>query len=453
MHTLMTILSRAHIVANFALAFTLMTLCTGCEHRFRISAPAPPPIDPAEYTSTDYQNDLATYKTAMTPGTNANADLAKQSRNNIAYGLMGQIDVVYGAYYDQLFTAKGTSSVAGDILTLGLSSAASIATHAATKTIFSALGTGFAGLSLSVDKNFFAQQTFPVIGVAMQTRRDKIRATIVSNLSLDTTTYPLLAVRRDLVAYLNAGTLASGLQELQEEAGSATAATAAAGAAPVPSAPSGLAAAGGNAQVSLLWTAAAGATSYNLYYSTSPGVTPTNGTSISKITTTSYTHSALADGTPLKNGKTYYYVVTAVNASGEESPASNQALATPAAPGTPPTSGLPPAPVGLNAVAGNSQVSLLWTAAAGATTYNLYCSTTPGITPSSNVTPTASGITTTSYTHSALADGTPLKNGTTYYYVVTAVNASGQQSTASNETSAVPVAPKAQERVQKLTPH
>jgi predicted phage tail protein len=135
-------------------------------------------------------------------------------------------------------------------------------------------------------------------------------------------TYPLLAAKRDLVAYINAGTLASGLQELHEETGAATAATATS-AAKAPVAPSSQTAVGGNSQVSLVWGLSSGATSYNLYWATSRGVTTTNGTKISGMTN-SYTHSGLTNGT------TYYYVVTAVNASGE-SAASAQASATPAA--------------------------------------------------------------------------------------------------------------------------
>lgn len=431
---------------SLGLLASLLVL-SGCGHHFQISAPAPPPIDPGEYSAADYTSDVSTYKSATTPST-ANADLAKQARNNIAYGLMTEIDVVYGNYYNRLFTTKNTSAVGFDALTLGLSSAASIATHAATKTILSALGTGFSGLSLSVDKNFFAQQTFPVIGVAMQTRRDKIRAAIVSNLSLDTAAYPLLAAKRDLVAYLNAGTLASGLQELQEEAGSATANSVNANASKAPSAPSALAAAAGDAEVSLLWAPSAGATTYNMYYSTTPAVTATSGTKISGITATSYKHSTLADKTPLKNGTTYYYVVTAVNSNGE-SGASNQVSATPTASAVAPVGAAPSAPVGLSAVPGNSQVSLLWTASAGAASYNIYYSSVTGVTPANGT--RISGIATTSYTHSTLADNTPLKNGTTYYYVVTAVNANGE-SGPSSQVSAAPSAPKT-ERLQMLTPH
>jgi predicted carbohydrate-binding protein with CBM5 and CBM33 domain len=90
---------------------------------------------------------------------------------------------------------------------------------------------------------------------------------------------------------------------------------------------------------------------------------------------------------------------------------------------------VPPAPTGLTAAAGNAQVQLAWNAAAGATSYNVKRSTTNGG-PYSNV---ATGVTATSYTN------TGLTNGTTYYYVVTAVNAGGE-SPVSNQASATPQA-------------
>ncbi len=83
---------------------------------------------------------------------------------------------------------------------------------------------------------------------------------------------------------------------------------------------------------------------------------------------TSYLQSALADGT------TYYYIVTAVNAVGE-GPASAQAAATPQAPAA-----VPAAPAGLTATAADTQVSLSWDPVPGATSYNIYWSTTPGLT-------------------------------------------------------------------------
>jgi Malectin domain len=91
------------------------------------------------------------------------------------------------------------------------------------------------------------------------------------------------------------------------------------------------------------------------------------------------------------------------------------------------TSTVPPAPTGLTAVAGNNQVALSWTAAAGASTYNVKRSTTSG----TNYTVIKSGLAATSFTD------TTVTNGTTYFYVVSAQNAQGE-SPNSSQVSATP---------------
>ncbi len=92
----------------------------------------------------------------------------------------------------------------------------------------------------------------------------------------------------------------------------------------VPSAPTNLGATPGNAQVSLGWTAVSGATGYNVKRSTSNG--GPYGNVATNVSGTSFVNTGLANGT------TYYYVVTAVNASGE-SGVSAQVSATPSATG------------------------------------------------------------------------------------------------------------------------
>ncbi|GFN29774.1 carbohydrate-binding domain-containing protein [Paenibacillus xylaniclasticus] len=91
---------------------------------------------------------------------------------------------------------------------------------------------------------------------------------------------------------------------------------------------------------------------------------------------------------------------------------------------------VPDAPTGLNATAGNGQVTLSWNAvsAEDELTYNVKRSTTSG----ASYTTVASAVYgTTSYTD------TGLTNGTTYYYVVTASNKAGE-SAYSSEVSAAP---------------
>ena len=89
----------------------------------------------------------------------------------------------------------------------------------------------------------------------------------------------------------------------------------------------------------------------------------------------------------------------------------------------------PAAPSGLTATQGNQSVSLSWSASSGATSYNVKRGTASGG-PYSQVT----SVSVTNTTDSGLT------NGTTYYYVVTALNTYGESGN-SNQTSATPAAP------------
>src|SRR5579863_82253 len=182
----------------------------------------------------------------------------------------------------------------------------------------------------------------------------------------------------------------------------------------VPTVPTGLSATGGSGVVSLAWTGSSGATSYYVKRSTSSGAE----TQIASPTSTSYSDSAVTNGTK------YFYVVAAANGGGE-SANSAQVTATPVAPESAPAT-----PTGLQATPGNAQVSLSWNASAGAASYEVKRSTTNGG-PYNTVlaSPTATSYTDTSVT-----------NGTSYYYVVSALNSVGPSAN-SAQASATPAAP------------
>jgi DNA/RNA endonuclease G (NUC1)/fibronectin type 3 domain-containing protein len=171
-------------------------------------------------------------------------------------------------------------------------------------------------------------------------------------------------------------------------------------------APTGVVATAGDTQISLTWNSVSGATSYNVKRSTTSG---SGYATIASPTSPTYTDTGLTNGTP------YYYVVTAVNVGGESSN-SSEVSATPAVP--------PPAPTGLAMAVGQSNAVLNWTPVGGATSYHVKRGTSSGAYTSTFTSPSPT------YTDSTVS------NGTTYYYVVTAVN--GSESATSAEVSGTP---------------
>ncbi len=104
--------------------------------------------------------------------------------------------------------------------------------------------------------------------------------------------------------------------------------------------------------------------------------------------------------TSVSAGHYYEYHIVAYNVSGYNDFAGTNATALPAAPTSP------------VATPANGSVGLTWGGSFGALSYNVYRGTSGG---GEGATPLASGLTATSYTDSAVT------NGTTYYYFVTAV--------------------------------
>lgn len=202
----------------------------------------------------------------------------------------------------------------------------------------------------------------------------------------------------------------NGGSDLSERAS----ATPKAPASPAPAAaPENVSAAAGNGEVQLSWNAVAGATDYRVFRTTNGtfGTTP-----IATVVTPGYLNTGLVNGT------TYSYRVAAHNAGGD-GPFSAVVSATPGA--------APIAPTNLSASAGDAMVTLSWTAVANATTYNVYRSTT---TNGQANPPLATGVNTPAFVDS------PVMNGVTYFYKVTAVNAFGE-GMRSTEVSATPAAP------------
>lgn len=179
----------------------------------------------------------------------------------------------------------------------------------------------------------------------------------------------------------------------------------------LPTAPTNLQATPGSTWASLTWTASAGANGYTVYRSTTvggpyvfAGFTPTTG----------YEDFGLANGT------SYYYVVAAVNAAGQSAWSAEQLAAV--------SDMAMPHAATLSAMRGNGTVALTWSGAHGAVTYILRRGEAPGG-PYTVAVPVSNN---TNYTDSALV------NGSSYYYVVEALNSSEYTAT-SNEVVMTPL--------------
>ncbi len=183
-------------------------------------------------------------------------------------------------------------------------------------------------------------------------------------------------------------------------------------------APTNLVATPGTTSITLTFTASAGigATDYEVFESTNPSAAATDYVSLGDTGgSTTFTQTGLSPGV------TYYYFVVPQNAGGPGTPSAIVHATVPV-----PVS--LSAPTSLSGTHGNGIIRLAWVAPTGAVAYyNVKRSTTSGG-PYTTIS-TANTVKTATY------DDTQVVNGTTYYYIVTAVATNGTESVPSNQAA------------------
>lgn len=186
-----------------------------------------------------------------------------------------------------------------------------------------------------------------------------------------------------------------------------------------PSAPPAFTATPGDRQVALSWGAATDDVGVVFYELRRDGIA------------IAFQEARVFTDTQLVNGTTYQYTVLAIDAAGNASPVSSVS-------GTPADTIAPTTPGGLAATAGDTQVSLSWSAATdnvGVAKYRVYRDNA------------LIGEPTTLY----YAD-TGLQNGVQHAYKVVAVDAAGNTSPATTPVNATPVAPVVSDQTPPSTP-
>src|ERR1039457_2940339 len=133
----------------------------------------------------------------------------------------------------------------------------------------------------------------------------------------------------------------------------------------VASSPTSIVVSAGYQNANIQWLPVAGASSYNVYFSQTPGLP----LSARALFTNAFSPLVVPN---LTNNVTYYFSITSVNAAGESAPSVEQSA-------TPNNAPVPFALTNVKVVAGNGQVTVSWKPHDQTSIYTIYYDTQPSI--------------------------------------------------------------------------
>lgn len=139
------------------------------------------------------------------------------TRNQIVFARMAEIDALYNTYETEIL-AEATRS--GFALSFGNLIAGLLGGFytGETSQVFSLIGGGIGALQTSYDKEILAESTIQAFISQMRAGRADVRAQIYSRLARPATAYPVEAALTDLERYRQAGTLATAIAGITEQA-------------------------------------------------------------------------------------------------------------------------------------------------------------------------------------------------------------------------------------------
>ncbi len=158
---------------------------------------------------------LTKYYGTLPSGFSSKADY----RNYVIASCVNAIDAKYADFKAKLQKTAVSANLATDILSLGLSGAASLTTGNAAKQ-FAEGATVVTGTGAAIDKDIFYQQTLPAVISSMEANRATALKNIVDHKTADTsaTSYGLAEAVADLNAYEAAGNIYKAISDLTKSA-------------------------------------------------------------------------------------------------------------------------------------------------------------------------------------------------------------------------------------------
>jgi hypothetical protein len=202
---------------RFMLAFmSVGVICiSGCAYRKGVHLATPDSIDA-----------ISTWRTASIAAVsdiNIGVPTDDKGKRDVAISYSTALVMAqYGSVRTSLMKGRAVGSIVFDVLDLGLTTTVPIANGQRGKTILGALATGFKGTNLSIDKNFFNQQTTSAILAAMDGCILRERKVVDTKRALSVADYSIYDAYSDLVNLYGCTTLAGAMEELVETQSVAT---------------------------------------------------------------------------------------------------------------------------------------------------------------------------------------------------------------------------------------
>ena len=207
----------ARAITRAGVAVAVATVAVGCRGNPAgsvIAGLGPPAWDDQLYDSLEQRyRDLPGYIAAHYDGKEPAE--RRRARNRICTDLMWMIDYTYARDVHNLRLGDDGLNFAGDLATLGLTTAATIAGEAGAKTILAGLATFIVGGRTALDADLLHRQAVTSLVAEMNAVRKSRATELLEGLTVSDEQYSLHMALRDVYAYKLGGSPLGAIAELE----------------------------------------------------------------------------------------------------------------------------------------------------------------------------------------------------------------------------------------------
>jgi hypothetical protein len=145
--------------------------------------------------------------------------LTADQRNNILEDLIFLIDVNYHQFENDLYKGRALFDTTTDLAIIALGAAGALIDASGTQAILAAISTTIGGGRVSINKNYFREQSTNALISTMRASRKAKLNFIRDAETLSISEYPMSRALVDIVDYYNIGTIVGAFESIVSEAG------------------------------------------------------------------------------------------------------------------------------------------------------------------------------------------------------------------------------------------